>query len=197
VRDSDLPRGLPRGAAYGIAHSSNHGASWTGNEIENDGDTSLRDWIIAHLAPRPMFVFGTWKVAKPIGVRQTLVWDKGPASGMGDLSFPWKNSFEEIYVLGDGFSGRRDEAVLRGHNIITWESKGRRHQHEKPVTLMCALINKHPSPLILDPTCGVGPALEAAKLCGRRAIGIEINEDYCQIAADRLRQGVLFAGGAA
>jgi DNA modification methylase len=97
--------------------------------------------------------------------------------------------------VGRGTKSRT--TAIRGHNIITWESKGRRHQHEKPVTLMCALINKHPSPLILDPTCGVGPALEAAKLCGRRAIGIEINEDYCQIAADRLRQGVLFAGGAA
>lgn len=184
---------------YGISHNSNHGASWAGTEIANDNSTALREWIIRQLLPRPMFVFGTWKVTKPPQTRQTLIWDKGPAFGMGDLSFPWKNSFEEIYVLGQGFSGRRDEAVLRGHIVVSWESRGRRHPHEKPVSLISALLNKCPVATgLIDPTCGTGPALAAAKLAGILAIGIEVEEEYCEIAANRLRQGVLFgAGGAA
>lgn len=183
---------------YGISHSTSHGASWENTEIANDHSTELRDWLIAELAPRPMVVFGTWKVARPQNVKAVLIWDKGPAFGMGDLSFPWKNSFEEIYIIGDGFAGRRDEGVLRGHMVVSWESKGRAHPHEKPVSLLEHFINKTTAPVIFDPTMGTGPTLRAAKNLGRRAIGCEVEERYCEVAAKRLAQGVLFgAGGAA
>jgi len=110
---------------------------------------------------------------------------------MGDLSFPWKNSFEEIYILGSGFIGHRDEAVLRGHIQVSWESKGRSHPNQKPVSLMAYLASKHPAQTILDPFMGSGTTLRAAKDLGRSCIGIELEEKYCAIAVQRLRQEVL------
>lgn len=181
---------------YGIAYSTNYtvrgvGASWLGTVIENDGDTTARDQSLDMLSGIPAYVFGTWKVPHPANTKAVLVWDKGPASGMGDLSFPWKPSWEEIYVIGDGFSGHRDEGVIKGFTEVTWESKGRAHPNQKPVKLLRYLIGKTEAKTILDPFMGSGTTLRAAKDLGRRAIGIEIEERYCEIAVRRLAQAVL------
>lgn len=176
---------------YGIRHSSSHGASWMNTNIAGDDTTELRDYVCTWARAReiPCACFGTWKVHPPTGTRATLVWDKGPAFGMGDLSFPWKPSWEEIYIIGDGWQGKRDEGVLRGSVVVSWESKGRRHPHEKPVWLFAQLLAKLPTAeRLMDPFCGTGPLLRAAKDAGCRAVGIEIEERYCEIAARRLEQ---------
>lgn len=64
----------------------------------------------------------------------------------------------------------------------------RSHPTEKPVGLMCWSIEQSGAPktaLILDPYMGAGSTLKAAKLLNRKAIGIEIEERYCEIAAKR------------
>jgi DNA modification methylase len=67
------------------------------------------------------------------------------------------------------------------------------HPTEKPLPLMRWCLTLCPdAQTILDPFAGSGTTLVAAKLEGRKAIGIEINERYCEIAASRLAQGVLF-----
>lgn len=67
------------------------------------------------------------------------------------------------------------------------------HPCPKPLPLMRELIEQFTDPddLILDPFMGSGTTLRAAKDLGRRAIGIEINENYCEIAVKRMAQEVL------
>lgn len=178
---------------YGINHTSGHGASWSGTVIAHDDSVAIRDAALSQLEGIPAVVFGTWKTPKPANVRSVLIFDKGPAFGMGDLSFPWKPSFEEIYIIGNGFHGSRDEGVIKGHIQVSWESKGRCHPNQKPLSLITYLLSKHSASVVLDPFMGSGTTLVAAKNDGRRAIGIELEEKYCQIAVDRLRQESLFA----
>jgi DNA modification methylase len=70
------------------------------------------------------------------------------------------------------------------------------HPCPKPLHWMrwCVARGSRPGELILDSFMGSGTTLRAAKDLGRRAIGIEIEERYCEIAVNRLRQGVLPLG---
>ena len=67
------------------------------------------------------------------------------------------------------------------------------HPTQKPIDLTRRLMQRHSNPddLILDPFMGSGTTLRAAKDLGRQAIGIEIDEAYCEMAVERLRQSVL------
>jgi site-specific DNA-methyltransferase (adenine-specific) len=62
------------------------------------------------------------------------------------------------------------------------------HETEKPVPLLQKLIraSSQPGDVVLDPFMGSGSTLEAAKRLGRRSIGIDIDEKYCQVAAQRM-----------
>jgi site-specific DNA-methyltransferase (adenine-specific) len=68
------------------------------------------------------------------------------------------------------------------------------HPTPKPLALMRFMvdISVRPGTAVLDPFAGSGTTLLAAKLEGRKAVGIEISEEYCEIAANRLRQRLLF-----
>lgn len=74
----------------------------------------------------------------------------------------------------------------------------KKHIAEKPEEVMRWVMQVvRPASMILDPFMGSGSTLRAAKDSGHRCIGIEVDERYCEIAAKRLAQGVLFGVEAA
>lgn len=180
---------------YGMALRSGRGGAFGASEIAGDEDVTLRDEALAMWGDKPALVFGRWSVPHPKTTRALLTWDKGEHVGMGDLKLPWKPNTEEIYVLGEGFTGRRGSSVLRSLAIagtVGQAGKGTRHHPtEKPVGLLGGLISKCPPGVIADPFAGSGSTLVAANMMNRRAIGVELNEKYCATAAKRLCQDAL------
>jgi len=169
---------------------------WANTAIANDHDLSARDAVMSAWGDRAALVFGSWKMPKPEGTHTVLIWDKGLGVGMGDLSVPWRPNWEEIYVIGKGYSGHRGSSILTGHTVVSWASKGRDHPNMKPTTLMERLIEKCPPGVISDSFSGSGSTLVAAKNLGRKAIGVELEEKYCDIIAKRCAQEVLDFGSA-
>jgi site-specific DNA-methyltransferase (adenine-specific) len=80
------------------------------------------------------------------------------------------------------------------HCTAPSHGSGLGHPTTKPIALMSELVGlfTDPGELVLDPYAGSGTTLRACKDLGRRAIGIEVNPDYCEIIVKRLRQEVLF-----
>jgi DNA modification methylase len=173
---------------YGISYSSGAERVTLADSIEGDEDTALRDFALQWWSGRPALVFGSWRAPRPQSTRARLIWDTLGALGMGALDIPWKPADQEIYVLGKGFRGRRDNNVIRYPPVQSLGYNGRVHPHEKPVGLMGLLLAKCPFGPVIDPFCGSGPTLRAAKDAHRPATGIEINEAYAELAANRLQQ---------
>ena len=112
-----------------------------------------------------------------------LIWDKGQTDfSLADAELAWCSWPGAI----------RRRVFSRGAAL----QDGKQHPTQKPVEIMqwCLTFAEGS---VLDPFMGSGTTLVAAKNLGRRAIGIEIGERYCEIAAKRLAQGVLDFGGVA
>lgn len=176
---------------YGINYQSGYAtdALWGDRrKIAGDDTTMARDFVIGWSTGLPLLSFGTWRIARPIETKMVLIWDKGGALGMGDLSLPWKPDHEEIYVIGSGFIGTRDSgSVLRHPPVQSMAKNGRLHPTEKPVGLMMMLVKKVPG-VVIDPFIGSGSTGVACVKLGRSFIGIEREPDYFDIACRRIEQ---------
>lgn len=122
-------------------------------------------------------------------VKNILVWDKGNCGSVGDVKAGYGWNWEAIVYAN---KGRRPLNGPRPRTIYRYDWQGTRdpvHPTVKPVGLMQWLITKssQPGELLLDPFMGSGPVLRAARDLGRRAIGIELEERYCEAAVQRLR----------
>lgn len=125
------------------------------------------------------------------GHRNTLIWHKA-RGGMGDTSGTYARDYEVVIFAALGrrpLRGKRDGSVLQGFPPPS--ARARTHPTEKPVALLERLIEKHAPEggLVLDPFMGTGSTLVAARTTGRRAVGIELDARYCEVAAERLGKG--------
>lgn len=106
------------------------------------------------------------------------------------------NYLPDTEYIVHGFQGGRcfGEYRQKSRFIIYPSQQNNLHPNEKPLPVVAKMIavGCQAGDRIVDPFMGSGTTLLAAKLEGRRAVGIELNEKYCEIAAERLRQGVLF-----
>lgn len=174
---------------YGIAWHRPARLGGRHDGIANDHDTSTRD--AAHEAfgtSKPAIQFGSPQAPYPADVRQVLAWHKPGDTGVLGSATGFRRDLELIFL-----SGQWPKRPVRHSSVMRTEHRGASryltgHPHSKPVDLVRALIDATPDGVIVDPFAGSGSTLVAAILAGRQAIGFELDEKYCVLAASRLRQ---------
>lgn len=143
--------------------------------------------LLATLTATPAMLWGGCHLSLPPTFGY-LVWDKKiDGLNFGEVEYCWTNL-------------RFAPRVFRYRAVGV--DGGKQHPTQKPEALMLwclSFLPKSGIDVVLDPFMGSGTTLVAAKRLGRKAIGIEREEKYCEIAARRLAQGALdlFGGDAA
>lgn len=121
-------------------------------------------------------------------LRAMVVWSK-PGGGIGR---PWLNT-HELAAFGMKKAASKDRVGIP--NVIQCARSGNKlHPTEKPMDLVATILGNMSEGLVVDPFMGSGTTLAAAKSIGRLAVGVEMRESYCEIAARRCAQEVLDLG---
>jgi hypothetical protein len=167
--------------------------------IANDKDAGARDRALDLWGSRAAVIFGDLLIAQPAGAVQVLIYGKPMDAGIKGARAGYRRDVEAIYLVGPwpvGVGGRtsiiRTNALVAGPRGVATRAG---HPHAKPLDLLEQLITTCPPGSIADPFAGSGSTLVAAKALGRKAIGVEVDERYCEVIAKRLSQGVLDFGG--
>jgi hypothetical protein len=160
--------------------------------IVNDEDTTTRDAALAQVREVPAVVFGSFYAPQPPNTKQVLVWPKPPDAGLYGSTTGFRRDAEPVFLVGPWpiRNAAWSSVLPTSSTCIGSHAKAIGHPHAKPLGLMRYLIERCPDGVIIDPFAGSGSTLRAAKDLSRRAIGIEIDERYCEIAARRMGQEV-------
>lgn len=176
---------------YGIDYQSARRTDKAQRHSKIVGDSEFPLWIFDIAKPNnSMYLFCRWDtlplLPKP---KSFIVWDKGTHS-MGDLEGEWARQWEAcaFYPFAGHRFKYRPKDIVRSIRVDPTKLS---HPNEKPVSIICGILDPNEGNTIMDPFMGSGTTLRAAKDLGRKAIGIEIEEKYCEIAAKRLAQEVL------
>lgn len=155
---------------------------WLADEYRYDADL-----IKKILSGVPFVCFWTSKQDFLMPFDRVHIWDKKTGTA---------SEYERIFEFG---CGNNNWKVFRYYLINSTVAASYTgdvfygHKSQKPLRLICQLVDRCSvvGNIILDPFMGSGTTLRAAKNLGRKAVGIEINEQYCEIAASRMSQEVL------
>ena len=169
--------------------------------IAHDATTDARDAALSAWGKKPAFVFGSLLLPPPMGTKQVAIYGKPKDSGNLTSVGGIRRNVEAIYLLGAHSSGGGGRSAIFQTAAPTAGAAGGLaqrygHPHAKPQDVLSELILLSPPGVIADPFAGSGSTLVAAKALGRRAIGVELEERYAEIAARRLAQDVLDFGEA-
>lgn len=143
------------------------------------------------LADRAAYVFCRWdNLSEMPPPKSVLAWVKNNWS-MGDLLHEHGRQWEACCF----YAKERHEFIKRIPDVIFADRTGNDlHPTQKPESLIGQILAANVGQTVLDPWMGSGTTLRAAKDLGRKAVGIEIEEKYCEIAARRMGQEVLNFG---
>lgn len=197
---TDPPYGVDRRAAPKFRTDGRFGVAMAGDNGELDVPAVLTLALRTLKMNRHLYVFGPADLSTcPVATKATLIWAKGGPGVHGDLTAPWGTNHEPItFAMYAPSKAQRDRgtgglaARLRQGSVLFVRKLSARqvslHPTEKPVKLLRMLIEASSlfDEVVLDPFAGSGSTLEAAVLEGRKAIGIEIDEGYCEVIAKRL-----------
>lgn len=184
---TDPPYGISADRRQGARAGKRHGAAVAPSRDYGP----VQDWdarpadstLLRSLIINPSIIWGGNYFDLP-SQSKWLVWDKQTGSnGYADAELAWTNLGGAVRTFRHQWMGMLQAASDSGNARV--------HPTQKPVPLMRWCLEQMPSGTVLDAFAGSGTTLVAAKDLGRRAIGIEIEERYCEIAAERLSQEVL------
>ena len=189
------------GALYNVTRGHRDGNGGLRHEgIQNDRDTAARD-LVANLwgTDRLAAMFGDPLIAPPVGAVQALIYHKPPDAGIRGARGGWRRDVEMVHLLGPWPSsiGGTTSVLTTGARVAGPRGLATTHghPHTKPRDVIEKLLARMPG-VVADPFAGSGSTLVAARNLGRKAIGVELEERYCEVIAKRLSQGVLDFGGA-
>jgi len=180
----------PYGVSWKVGGLSNRKETRAASvqSIKADESTEIRDLCLKKWGNKPAVVFGSWRKPLLEMPDHRLIWHKANRQP-GVTSHAFFPTDEEIWLKGSGWQGKPPLAsVITTTEPRALQAKLIGHPTPKPIGLMETLITRSPEGVISDPFAGSGATLIAARNLGRKVIGIELEEQYCELIAKRLSQ---------